>query len=280
MREIEATAITDAVAKLCIEANYHLTPDIKNAFTEARACENCDVARNVLAQLAENADIAAEGELPICQDTGMTVVFIELGQELHVTGGALRDAIDEGIRKGYKDGYLRKSVVRDPIDRVNTGDNTPGVIYTDVVPGDRLKITVAPKGFGSENMSAIAMLKPAQGIKGVKKFVVDTVEKAGPNPCPPIIVGVGVGGTMDYAALMSKKSLLRDVGSKNPDAFWAEVEAELLRKINATDIGPAGFGGVTTALAVHISAFPTHIAGLPVAVNIGCHATRHAVVTL
>ena len=280
MREIQASAITDAVAKLCIEANYHLTPDIREAFVRGSACETCDVARGVLGQLIENAGIASEGLLPICQDTGMAVVFVELGQDVHVAGGAFRDAIDAGIRRGYDEGYLRKSVVRDPARRVNTGDNTPGVVYTDVVPGEKIKITVAPKGFGSENMSALAMLKPSQGIDGVKKFVVDTVRRAGPNPCPPIVVGVGVGGTMEYAALIAKRALLRTVGSSHADAYWADVEADLLREINATDIGPAGFGGVTTALAVHAETYPTHIAGLPVAVNIGCHATRHAEITL
>lgn len=280
MREIQASTITEAVARLCVEANYHITPDIRDAFVRARSCENCAVAREVLDQLTLNADIAAEGELPICQDTGMTVVFVDLGQDAHITGGALRDAIGDGIRRGYETGYLRKSVVRDPIDRVNTGDNTPGIIYTNVVPGDRIRITVAPKGFGSENMSALAMLKPSQGIEGVKKFVTDTVKRGGPNPCPPIIVGVGVGGTMDYAALISKRALLREIGSKNQNDFWAGVEAELLSEVNATGIGPAGFGGLTTALAVHIETFPTHIAGLPVAVNIGCHATRHAETTL
>jgi fumarate hydratase subunit alpha len=234
----------------------------------------------VLDQLTLNADIAAEGRLPICQDTGMAVVFLELGQDAHIAGGPLREAVDAGIRRGCEEGYLRKSIVRDPIDRVNTGDNTPGIVYTDIVPGDRLKIVVAPKGFGSENMSAIAMLKPSQGIEGVTKFVVETVRRAGPNPCPPVVVGVGVGGTMDYAAQIARRALLREVGSKNPDPFWAEVETDLLTEIETLDIGPAGFGGLTTALAVHVGTYPTHIAGLPVAVCIGCHATRHARATL
>lgn len=280
LREISASAITDAVARLCIEANYRLTPDIRGAFVRGQACEVRDVARDVLDQLIQNADIAAEGLLPICQDTGMTVVFVRLGQDVHITGGAFRGAIDEGIRRGYAEGYLRKSVVRDPTRRVNTGDNTPGIVYTEVVPGDSIHLVVAPKGFGSENMSAVAMLTPSQGIDGVKRVVMDTVRRAGPNPCPPIVVGVGVGGTMEYAALIAKRALLRPVGSSHADAYWADAEASLLREINATDIGPAGLGGVTTALAVHIETYPTHIAGLPVAVNIGCHATRHAETTL
>jgi fumarate hydratase subunit alpha len=275
MREIKASDVTSVVAKLCVEANYSIGADIRRAFERSRGEEEDELARDVLSDLLKNAEIAGEGSLPLCQDTGMTVVFVELGQDAHVVGAPLRDAINDGVRRGYEDGLLRKSVVADPVNRVNTKDNTPAVIHFDVVPGDGLALTVAPKGFGSENMSALAMLTPSKGLDGVKKFVVDTVKAAGPNPCPPVIVGVGVGGTMEYACLMAKRALLRDVGSPNPDAFWDGTERELLGLINALDIGPAGFGGRTTALAVHILAYPTHIAGLPVAVNIGCHSTRH-----
>jgi fumarate hydratase subunit alpha len=280
VREIDARQVIDAVEALCIEANYVVREDIKDALRRGMASEDAEVSRDVLGQLLENAEIASEGELPLCQDTGMAVVFVEMGQDVRITGGSARDAINEGVRRGYRDGYLRASVVADPVDRVNTGDNTPAVIYFDIVPGDRLKITVAPKGFGSENMSGVTMLTPSQGIAGIKRFVADTVKSAGPNPCPPIIVGVGVGGTMDYAALSAKKALLRPVGSSNGSWLWAGLERELLDEINSLDIGPAGLGGGTTALAVHIETFPTHIAGLPVAVNIGCHATRHAETTL
>ncbi|MDR3166151.1 MAG: fumarate hydratase [Synergistaceae bacterium] len=280
MREIAAQEIIDAVEALCIEANYAMSPDIKEAIRQGADGEEEEVPKEVLRQLLENAEIAAEGEFPLCQDTGMAVVFIEIGQDVRVTGSLIKDAVNEGVRRGYKEGYLRASVVADPVDRVNTGDNTPAVIYFDVVPGDKLKITVAPKGFGSENMSRVAMLKPSDGIAGIKRFVADTVKAAGPNPCPPIIVGVGVGGTMDYAALMAKQALLRPVGSANESWLWNGIEEELLKEINALNIGPAGLGGKTTALAVHIKAYPTHIAGLPVAVNIGCHATRHVEVTL
>ncbi|MDR1136724.1 MAG: fumarate hydratase [Synergistaceae bacterium] len=280
MREIDARQVIDAVEALCIEANYIAAADIKNAVRQGMESEDVEASRDVLGQLLENAEISAEGKLPLCQDTGMAVVFVEMGQDVRLTGVPIRDAINEGVRRGYKNGYLRASVVADPVDRVNTGDNTPAVIYFDIVPGDRLKITVAPKGFGSENMSGVAMLTPSQGIAGIKRFVVDTVRSAGANPCPPIIVGVGVGGTMDYAALMAKKALLRPVGSANGSWLWTGLERELLEEINSLDIGPAGLGGRTTALAVHIETFPTHIAGLPVAVNIGCHATRHVETTL
>jgi fumarate hydratase subunit alpha len=279
VRDIAAPEIIEAVEALCIEANYMISPDIKEAVRQAAGGEEEETPREVLGQLIENAEIAAEGEFPLCQDTGMAVVFVEIGQDVRVTGGSVRDAVNEGVRRGYREGYLRASVVADPVDRVNTGDNTPAVIYFDVVPGDRLKITVAPKGFGSENMSGVAMLKPADGIAGIKRFVIETVKAAGPNPCPPIIVGIGVGGTMDYAALMAKQALLRPVGSTNESWLWNGLEEELLKEINALDIGPAGLGGKTTALAVHIKAYPTHIAGLPVAVNIGCHATRHVEMT-
>jgi fumarate hydratase subunit alpha len=279
VREIAAAEIIEAVEALCVEANYTVSPDIKEAIRQGAGEEEEEISKDVLGQLLENAEIAAEGEFPLCQDTGMAVVFVEIGQDVRVTGGSIKDAVNEGVRRGYREGYLRASVVADPVDRVNTGDNTPAVIYFDVVPGDKLKITVAPKGFGSENMSGVAMLKPSDGIAGIKRFVVDTVKAAGPNPCPPIIVGVGVGGTMDFAALMAKQALLRPVGSANESWLWNGLEEELLKEINALGIGPAGLGGKTTALAVHIRAYPTHIAGLPVAVNIGCHATRHVEMT-
>jgi fumarate hydratase subunit alpha len=279
VREIDAYRVAEEVAKLCIESNYIISGDIREAIRTARDAETNETSRDVLGQLLENADIAGEGDVPLCQDTGMTVVFVEIGQDVRIVGGSLREAIDQGVSMGYSEGYLRASVVADPIDRVNTWDNTPAVIHFDIVPGDKLKITVAPKGFGSENMSRLAMLTPSQGIAGVKEFVVDAVRRAGPNPCPPIIVGVGVGGTMEYAALLAKRALLRPVGTRNDNWLWRGLEEELLDAINALDIGPAGLGGKTTALAVHIETYPTHIAGLPVAVNIGCHATRHAEVT-
>ena len=277
MREVDCRKITDAVSEMCISANCLISEDIQCALCAAEKLEDNILGRGVLSTLLANADIAAEKMIPICQDTGMAVVFVEIGQEVHITGGDLEEAINAGVAKGYQEGFLRKSVVADPIDRRNTGDNTPAVIHYQVVSGDGLKITVAPKGFGSENMSALKMLKPSQGLEGVKGFVLETVVKAGPNPCPPIIVGVGVGGTMEKAALLAKQGLLRTVGTKNENPFWGRVEEELLSAINDLDIGPAGFGGRTTALAVHIKPYATHIAGLPVAVNVGCHVTRHAV---
>ncbi|MDR1472604.1 MAG: fumarate hydratase [Synergistaceae bacterium] len=280
MREIDARDVETAVAKLCVDANYRISEDIREALVQGAERETGELAREVLGSLVLNAVIASEGELPLCQDTGMAVVFVELGQDVRVVGGSLRDAINEGVRRGYREGYLRASVVSDPIDRVNTGDNAPAVINFDVVPGGKLRITVAPKGFGSENMSRLVMLTPSQGIAGVKDFVVDTVKLAGPNPCPPVIVGVGVGGTADYAALMAKRALLRPVGVHNESQLWHVIERDLLAEINSLGIGPAGLGGETTALAVNIETFPTHIAGLPVAVNIGCHSTRHAEITL
>ncbi len=276
MRHIDVNQITATVRDLCIRANTQLTPDIKHCFACSRSTECSPLGRDILATLEENARIAADEQSPICQDTGMTVVFVTLGQEIHIEGGFLEDAINEGVRRGYTEGYLRKSVVRDPLDRVNTGDNTPAIIHYEMVPGDVFHITVAPKGFGSENMSKLTMLKPSQGLEGVKNFVLDTVSAAGANPCPPIIVGVGIGGTLERAAYLSKKALLRPVDKKNDNAFLAEVEAELLERINKLGIGPAGFGGSTTAMAVNIQTNATHIAGLPVSVNIGCHATRHA----
>jgi len=275
MREVLAETVTETVEALCIRANIVLNADIREAFEAAMAEETSAMGCDVLGKLLENADIAVDKQLPICQDTGMAVVFVEIGQEVHVQGG-LDEAIHEGVRRGYERGFLRKSIVRDPVRRENTKDNTPAVIHYSVVSGDRLKLTVAPKGFGSENMSALAMLKPSDGLEGVKCAVVDAVKAAGANPCPPIVVGVGVGGTMEKAALMAKQALLKPVHAHHEDAFWADTEIELLETINALGIGPAGFGGRTTALAVHINTYPTHIAGLPVAINIGCHVTRHA----
>jgi fumarate hydratase subunit alpha len=276
MREINVSEIIAAVRKLCIDANYYLSDDIKQKLEEAYKEENWSIAKDILEKILVNAGIAKNEKMPMCQDTGMTCVFIELGQDVHVIGGGLEDAINEGVRQGYADGYLRKSVVKDPLNRVNTGDNTPAVINYNIVPGDKIKITVSPKGFGSENMSKLKMLRPADGIEGVKNFVLQTVKEAGPNPCPPIIVGVGIGGTFEKSASIAKKSLLRSVTQRNSDPFYAELEQELLEKINALGIGPQGFGGRTTALCVNIETYPTHIAGLPVAVNISCHATRHA----
>ena len=272
MRTIQAEQITSVVRRLCIEANCHLTSDIKECIARCRGCEPFPVAQGILDQIIENYEIADQNSVPVCQDTGMACVFVDVGQDVHIEG-SLEEAIHEGVRQGYRDGYLRKSVVRDPLDRVNTGDNTPAMIYFSIVPGDQVKITVAPKGFGSENMSQIKMLKPSDGLQGVKDFVVKVVEEAGPNPCPPIVVGVG--GTFDKAALMAKQALLRPVDSKNDNPFYAALEEELLEKINALGIGPQGFGGRTTALKVNILSCPTHIAGLPVAVNINCHVTRH-----
>ena len=273
MREISAGAVADTVARLCVQANTCLPQDVTDGIAAARAAEDWPPARDILDRIMENGEIG--GGFPICQDTGMACVFVELGQELHIAGD-LAQAVDEGVRRGYAQGYLRKSVVSDPLERVNSGDNTPAMLYTDLVPGDRLVVTVAPKGFGSENMSRIAMLKPSDGVEGVKDFIVDTVEQAGPNPCPPIVVGVGLGGTFDKCALLAKKALLRELGAPSPLPFYADLERELLDRINALGIGPQGFGGRTTALAVHIETLPTHIAGLPCAVNINCHVARHA----
>ena len=276
MREINVNAIIDLVEKLCIEANCNLNRDLEEALKLGLESEDSPLGKRVIETLLENARIARKEQVPICQDTGMAVVFVELGTEARICGGDLEEALNEGVRRGYEKGYLRKSVVKDPIDRKNTLDNTPAIIHYTITGGDKLRITVAPKGFGSENMSALKMLKPSDGIEGVKSFVLDTVSAAGGNPCPPIIVGVGIGGTMEKCALLSKQALLRPVGSRNVDAFWKGVEEELLKKINSLGIGPAGLGGKTTALCVNIEAFPTHIAALPVAVNIGCHVTRHA----
>lgn len=280
MREILAEEIINSVEKLCMEANYYLNEDIRDALCRGLETEQSPTGRNILNQLVENAAIARENGVAICQDTGMAVIFAEIGQEVHVSGGSLTAAINEGVRRGYRNGYLRKSVVSDPIERVNTGDNTPAVIHYNIVDGDRIKLEIAPKGFGSENMSAVKMLKPSDGIEGVKAFILEVVERAGPNPCPPVIVGVGMGGTMEKAAILSKKALLRPLNIRNSREYVQKLEAEMLDKINCLGIGPAGLGGTTTALAVNIEVYPTHIAGLPVAVNISCHATRHAEVVL
>ena len=274
MRELDAARITEVVARLCVEANRHLPQDVKNCIACAREKEQWAPAQEILDRIKENYEIADRDEMAICQDTGMACVFLEIGQDVHINGN-LADAVNAGVKKGYGEGFLRKSVVRDPLDRVNTGDNTPAMLYTDIVPGDQVKVTVAPKGFGSENMSQLKMLKPSDGLQGVKDFVIKVVEEAGPNPCPPIVVGVGVGGTFDKAALLAKKAIIRSAEERNANPFYADLEAELLEKINALGIGPQGFGGKTTALAVNIEYLPTHIAGLPVAVNLNCHVTRH-----
>ena len=275
MREIQAQQITDVVERLCIEANEQLPEDIKNAIHRCRACEEWEIAQGVLDQIITNFEIAGEERVPICQDTGMACVFLEIGQDVHIAGGDLREAVDEGVRRGYDKGYLRKSVVRDPVRRGNTGDNTPAMLYTEIVPGEQIKVTVGPKGFGSENMSAIRMFKPSAGLEGIKDFILETVENAGPNPCPPMVVGVGIGGTFDKAALLAKKALMRPLGSQNPDPFYADLEKEMLEKVNQLGIGPQGFGGRTTAIGLNIETMPTHIAGMPCAININCHVTRH-----
>ncbi len=274
MREISAQQITDTVKRLCIEANCHLGEDVKTCISQCCAQESWPQAKDTLEYIIQNYTIADEENIPICQDTGVACVFLTIGQDVHIVGD-LTEAVNEGVRLGYRDGYLRKSIVRDPLDRVNTQDNTPAMIYVELTSGDRVEITVAPKGFGSENMSRIAMLRPSDGLQGVKDFVVKTVEQAGPNPCPPIVVGVGIGGTFDKAALLAKKALLRRVDEHHTNPFYAELEQQLLQEINALGIGPQGFGGDTTALAVNFETMPTHIAGLPVAVNINCHVTRH-----
>ena len=274
MREIDAGRITEVVRRLCIEANCHLPQDMKNQIEACRAREGWAPAKEILDRIVDNYRAADSGNVPICQDTGMACVFLKVGQEVHVAGD-IAGAVNEGVRQGYGEGFLRKSVVRDPLDRVNTGDNTPAMIYYELVPGDRLEITVAPKGFGSENMSQIKMLKPSDGLQGVKDFIRRVVEEAGPNPCPPIVVGVGIGGTFDKAAYLAKRALLRPVDRRSEEPFYAKLEDELLDEINTLGVGPQGFGGRTTALAVNIEHCPTHIAGLPVAVNINCHVTRH-----
>lgn len=275
MREIDVKVIEDKIRELAIEANYYLPRDIKETISFAKKEEDYPVARDILEKIEENYKIAESEKKPLCQDTGMACIFIEVGQEVHLIGGNLEDSINNGVRRGYEDGYLRKSVVKDPIRRVNTNDNTPAIINYKIVSGDKIKILFAPKGFGSENMSALKMLKPSDGIEGVKEFIIDAVVNAGGNPCPPIVVGVGIGGTFDRVAYLAKKALTRDVTVRNEDVFYESLENELLEKINKLGIGPQGFGGKTTALAVNVEVFPTHIAGLPVAVNINCHSTRH-----
>lgn len=277
MRIIELEKITDIIKEMCIEANHFLTDDMKDALNGAKENEKSQLGKQILGQLQENLCIAGEDMIPICQDTGMAVIFMEIGQDVHFTGGILEDAINEGVRRGYVDGFLRKSVVSDPLIRENTKDNTPAVVHYEMVPGDRVKITVAPKGFGSENMSRIFMLKPADGIEGVKEAVLMAVKDAGPNACPPMVVGVGIGGTFEKCALLAKKALTRPVNEHSSIPYVREMEEELLQKINATGIGPGGLGGTTTAFAVNINTYPTHIAGLPVAVNICCHVNRHSV---
>ena len=280
MRVIQTSEITNAVSELCIRANCVMNEKLLNAMHEARDGEEWPVAKATLGCMLENAAIAADEMVPICQDTGAACVFVELGQDVHIEGGSLVDAINAGVALGYTEGYLRKSMVADPLRRVNTDDNTPALITVDIVDGDDLKITLAPKGAGSENMGQLKMLKPADGIEGVRDFVLDAVRHAGPNPCPPIIVGVGVGGNFDHVASLAKRALLRPVGVHNPDPFYAQLEVGLLDAINAFGTGPAGFGGATTALAVNIEQAPTHIACLPVAVNINCHVARHEEVVL
>lgn len=274
MRKILAEKVTETVRRLCVEANCYLPRDVKECIENSYAAEPWPQAGEILERIMENYKIAESEARPICQDTGLACVFVNVGQEVQIEGN-LTEAIHEGVRRGYGEGYLRKSVVKDPLNRVNTGDNTPAMIYYDIVPGDKLEITVAPKGAGSENMSRIAMLKPSDGLQGVKDFILQTVKEAGPNPCPPIVVGVGVGGTFDKAAFLAKKALIRPLDKRNPDPFWAALEEEMLCKINELGIGPQGFGGKTTALCVNVEQFPTHIASLPVAVNINCHVTRH-----
>lgn len=277
MKTINIEEIIPVVKEMCIEANHFLTPDMDNALKNACKTEKSALGCQVLDKLQDNLKIAGEEMIPICQDTGMAVFFVELGQEVHIEGGNLTDAINEGVRQGYVDGFLRKSVVKDPLIRENTKDNTPAVIHYDIVPGDTLKLTIAPKGFGSENMSRIFMLKPAEGIEGVKKAILQAVTDAGPNACPPMVVGVGIGGTFEKAALLAKKALTRPVDVHSDIPYVCELEKEMLTKINKSGIGPGGLGGTTTALAVNINTYPTHIAGLPVAINICCHVNRHSI---
>ncbi len=280
MRTIHVSRITEAIENLCIEANLVLNRDIREALEKGAISEKSETGRSVLQSLIKNADIAFQESLAICQDTGMVVIFVEIGQQVQIIGGSLEEALNQGVRQGYKKGYLRKSVVKDPLKRDNTGDNTPAIIHYSIIEGDSLTLHVAPKGFGSENMSALRMLKPSDGVEGVKKVVLDAVSQAGANPCPPIIVGVGIGGSMEMAAIMAKKALMRPIDESNPDPYYKALEAELLEGINKLGIGPAGLGGSNTALGVNINIYPTHIAGLPVAVNIGCHVTRHKSITL
>jgi fumarate hydratase subunit alpha len=279
MREIHVEEIRDHVAQICVDAAYSLNDDVLNAFDRAQQMETSRGGREIIGLLKENARIAKEDHIPLCQDTGIAVFFVEIGQDLRIKNGFIVDAINEGVRKGYKEGYLRKSVV-DPITRKNTGDNTPAVIYTELVPGDKLKISFMPKGAGSENMSVIRMLRPTEGVEGIRNFVLECVQKAGANPCPPVVIGVGIGGDFEKAALISKKALLRPIGNPNPKLELASLEEMLLKAVNKTGIGPEGLGGKVTAMAVHVESFPCHIASLPVAVNINCHAARHKTIVL
>lgn len=277
MRTVDVSVLTQNISEMCIEANHYLSEDMKTAFTEAQNREQAPLGRQILSQLQENMEIAEKDMIPICQDTGMAVVFLKVGQDVHFVGGNVEDAVNEGVRRGYVDGYLRKSVVRDPIYRENTRDNTPAIIHYSIIPGDRITVTVAPKGFGSENMSRVFMLKPADGIEGVKNAILTAVKDAGPNACPPMVVGVGIGGTFEKCALLAKEALTRPIDKHSEIPYVKELEEEILEKINRTGIGPGGLGGTTTALAVNINTYATHIAGLPVAVNICCHVNRHAV---
>ncbi len=275
MREVAAKTITDTIEEMCIKVCHELSDDMKACLYDAYDNETSDIGKKILGQLKENLDIAKEEMIPICQDTGMAVIFLKVGQDVHITGGNITDAVNEGVRRGYTNGFLRKSVVSDPIERVNTKDNTPAVIHYEIVPGDKITITLAPKGFGSENMSRVFMLKPADGIEGVKNAIITAVKDAGPNACPPMVVGVGIGGTFEKCALMAKEALTRPAGQHSTIAYVKDLEEEMLTKINELNIGPAGLGGRTTAFAVNINTYPTHIAGLPVAVNICCHVNRH-----
>ena len=277
MRTVNVSELTKSIKEMCIEANHYLSKDMETTLKCARETEASPLGKQILNQLSENLKIAADDMIPICQDTGMAVVFLEIGQDVHMEGGSVEDAVNEGVRLGYTEGFLRKSVVRDPIERVNTGDNTPAVIHYHIVPGEKVKITVAPKGFGSENMSRVFMLKPADGIEGVKEAILKAVSDAGPNACPPMVVGVGIGGTFEKCALMAKEALTRETGAHSEISYVKDLEEEMLAKINGLGIGPGGLGGTTTALAVHINTYPTPIAGLPVAVNICCHVNRHIV---
>ncbi len=276
MRTVDVKEITDAIMEMCIEANHFLTHDMKEALNLSAKKEKNELGKQILSQLQENLQIAEDEAIPICQDTGMAVIFIKVGQDVHLTGGLLEDAINEGVRKGYTEGYLRKSVVKDPIFRENTNDNTPAVIHYEIVKGDKIYITLAPKGFGSENMSRIFMLKPSDGIEGVKETIITAVKDAGPNACPPMVVGVGIGGTFEKCAILAKKALTRSIDEESPIEYVRELEKEMLEKINKLGIGPAGLGGSTTAFAINIETYPTHIAGLPVAINICCHVNRHS----
>ena len=280
IRNVNTRLLTENIKEMCIQANHYLAPDMEKAMRSAYEKESKPLAKQILGQLLENLDIAGEDMIPICQDTGMAVVFLKVGQDVHFEGESVEEAVNEGVRQGYEEGYLRKSVVGDPLLRVNTKDNTPAVIHYEIVPGDQVEITLAPKGFGSENMSRIWMLKPADGAEGVKEAIINSVKEAGPNACPPVVVGVGIGGTFEKAAILAKKALTREIGTHSPLPHIREMEEELLEKINETGLGPAGLGGDTTALAVNINTYATHIAGLPVAVNMCCHVNRHIVRTI